>query len=373
MTRDVVFSFATETLDDAVRRGFARPPDRLLRTLADEPGVSLVLAADPTRWFASRLRRPLPSGLPERVIRVRSWRLRRREASDLDAVRRDVARREHRLFRAARRTGSDRPAVVSFDPLLAAFGDFDWCGPVTFYARDDWSTFGPRRAWWPAYEEAYRTLRARRRGIVAVSGPLLERLQPTGPAAVVPNGVEPAEWRAPAPPPAWCARLPRPLAVYAGTVDDRVDPDLVRAAADVAGSVLLLGPTRGDTGALFAHDRVHGAVAADRRELAAIVAGADVGLVPHRVTRLTEAMSPLKLYEYRAAGLPVASVDLPPVAHEAAADDAIVCAPATPGDFAHAVSLALERGRDPEPIRLSRLEELSWRGRHRRALEIVLR
>lgn len=374
MSRDVVFSFTTETLDDAVARGFARPPDRLLRTLLAEPNVGRVLIADPTRSVASRLlRRTADVDLGARAVRVRPWRLARHEGTSYDAVRRDVARRERVLRRAARRHGLSTPAVVSFDPFLAAFGDLDWCGPVTFYARDDWATFPPRRPWWPVYRRAYEALAATGRAVIAVSGLLLERIGPTGPSAVVPNGIEPDEWRRPGPPPPWMGELPRPLAIYAGTVDDRVDAGLVRAATTVAASVVLLGRVSGPARGLLELEGVHRAVAADRREVAAAIAAADIGLVPHRVTPLTEAMSPLKLYEYRAAGLAVASVDLPPVLAEAAHDPMIVCAPPAPEAFAAAVADALERGRDSDDTRLARLEELSWEGRHRRVLEVVLR
>ena len=52
------------------------------------------------------------------------------------------------------------------------------------------------------YEEAYRVMRARGTRTCAVSAPLLERLAPSASAAVVPNGIDPAEWLHPAPPPA---------------------------------------------------------------------------------------------------------------------------------------------------------------------------
>ena len=88
-----------------------------------------------------------------------------------------------------------------------------------------------------------------------------------------------------------------------------------------------------------------------------MIAAADVGLVPHVRTPLTEAMSPLKLYEYLAGGLPVAAVDLPPIR---GVDARVVLAPVG-GDMVPArCAGALALGRAPEPERLAFVREHSW-------------
>lgn len=288
-------------------------------------------------------------------------------------VRASIRGRENQLQRAVHKHGLDRPVIITFDPLLAAFGRFDWAGPVTFYGRDDWSRFPPREPWWPAYEAAYEALRDTSRGVLAVSSPLLARIAPTGPAAVITNGIDPQEWRRPAPPPEWFQKLARPVHTYVGTIDERVDETLIDGLARAEGTVLLVGPIE--------HERRSrlekaGAVlyrAADRAELAAIVHASDTGLIPHRTTELTTAMSPLKLYEYRAAGLPVVSVDLPPIALEAADDNAIFLAASRADDFSRAAAEAARRGRDSDEARNRYIKATSWAGRHEAALEIALR
>ena len=375
--RDVVFTFSLETLADARDRGFARPPDRILQTLLTDPRVGRVLVVDAERWIVALLRRgpmPWPEALGPRRPHLRPWRLRRREPTTVPGIETALRRTDRRLARAAARHGLHRPALLTFDPLIAGYLEASWAGPVTFYARDDWAAFGPRREWWPAYEEAYGRIRSHQRAVLAISAPLLDRIAPTGPAAVVPNGIDPAEWRAPAPPPSWFAGLPRPVHVYVGTIDDRVDVSLVAEVAALDGSVVLLGPC--DEPARRARLEAHGAVVAmatARADVAAMVSAADVGLIPHTRTELTSAMSPLKLYEYRAAGIPVAAVDLPPIANEAADDAAIVLADPASGGFATAARTAAAHGRDDEAARLERLERTSWRGRHVAALEVVLR
>ncbi|MFC5381930.1 glycosyltransferase [Aquipuribacter nitratireducens] len=103
--------------------------------------------------------------------------------------------------------------------------------------------------------------------------------------------------------------------MYTGTVDERLDSDAVAQVAAVVDEVHLVGPVT-DTAPLselsrLPNLRMHGPVGQSR--LRELVVACDVGLLPHRITGLTTAMSPLKLYEYVAAGLPVVATDLPPV------------------------------------------------------------
>lgn len=99
-----------------------------------------------------------------------------------------------------------------------------------------------------------------------------------------------------------------------------------------------------------------------------MIAAADAGLVPHVRNPLTEAMSPLKLYEYLAAGLPVAAADLPPIR---GVDDRVVLGPVG-GNLVPAVARALELGRAPELERLAFVREHSWAGRFDALLELAL-
>ncbi|MCI2240552.1 glycosyltransferase [Paenibacillus sp. TRM 82003] len=118
-------------------------------------------------------------------------------------------------------------------------------------------------------------------------------------------------------------RAPRePVAVFAGTLAaHKVDLELLAALARrLRGTarVRLVGPVAPGT---TAHPAWRALLAEGAevvgplgpRELAAELAAAVVGLVPYRLTPLTEGISPLKTYEYLAAGLPVVSTALPAV------------------------------------------------------------
>lgn len=374
---DFVFTFSYETYSDAVRRGMMRPPDRILASLMASPEVRRLLVANPFRWAPRVAATPVldrdvrfPSS--ERMSLHRPVRLRRDDPTDVSRLGTEYALYDRSLRRAARRLGLERPLALTTNPLVAGFAPFDWASAVTFFARDDWSSSPAREAYWPAYREAYRRIARSGRAVAAVSAEILERIAPTGPALVVPNGVEPSEWLGDAPPsPAWFAAIPGPRAVYVGTLDSRLDvpgiADLATRLPDL--QVVLLGPLPDAeyVAALRPFPNVHVHASVARPELVAVLRDAEVCLLAHRRTPLTEAMSPLKIYEYLAAGAPVVSIDLAPVR---GIDDRVLLVESV-SDFADEVPRALALGPAGEVDRHAFIEANSWAARHERVFALA--
>jgi glycosyltransferase involved in cell wall biosynthesis len=121
------------------------------------------------------------------------------------------------------------------------------------------------------------------------------------------------------------------------------------------------------TAALPQHRNVRMQPAVGRKEIASVIHAADVCVLPHLHTALTEAMSPLKLYEYLAGGRPVAASDLEPVR---SGDSRIVLAPEGEG-FAEAVEEALNRGPLSEEDRIAFVDANSWARRHEQILMLA--
>ena len=94
----------------------------------------------------------------------------------------------------------ERPAVITAHPFVAAFAALEWAGPVTLLATDDWAAHPAYERWQPAYLAAYE--RIARAGAAGLRGDRDDRRadRAAGPAAVVPNGVDPAQWLQIAPP-----------------------------------------------------------------------------------------------------------------------------------------------------------------------------
>jgi len=363
----------------AIRRRQIHPEDQLTLKLIASPRVGRLLVCNPYRSLPARLLRPasaeagelFPASEERRLHEP--VRLRRTDSTNVNAIKRSCRRYERSVRAAAAELGLESPAVITAHPLMAGFGSFAWAGPVTYYANDDLTAYPPLRPWWHAYEESFARMRAVGRRAVGLTPKSLASVSPSGPGAIVPSGLIPDEWMQPGAPPRWFLELPAPRMVYVGTLDERIDVGMVHAlaAANPQGSVVLIG-REGDLGpvaSLGAPRNVHLRPPIPRNQLTALVAAADLGLVPHVRSEQTEAMSPLKLFEYLGAGIPVAATDLPGVS--SACPERVALA-ADSEDYAAAARQALAMGRWDERRRLDFIAENSWSHRFESLLDLAL-
>jgi glycosyltransferase involved in cell wall biosynthesis len=109
--------------------------------------------------------------------------------------------------------------------------------------------------------------------------------------------------------------LPRPVIGYVGEVAAWFDTDLVLRLArrHPAWSIVLVGPATAEARHALAGTNVHLLGRRPYPELPRYLAGFDCCLIPFRASPLTAAVSPVKLYEYLAAGKPIVSTPLPSV------------------------------------------------------------
>ncbi len=359
---DVVMTFSWETLHDARARGMARPPDRLAESLGTAPSVRRLIVSDAPRpvWSRSRWRdgeeaphrlcthfRPLTwrSSPPTTVAGARAW------AKVMDT----------QLARASRRRRLRDPVLITFNPLLAGLTDLAWASRVVYYARDDWAAYPPHRRSWPVYRAAYAGMRARGRKVAAVSEAILDRIGTGG--VVVANGIDPREWL-PAPAGPSADPLGGPLIAYVGSLDQRLDVGLVGAIATAfpLARVVLAGPILEPSAlaSLSSLPNVELTGSLGRKDVTDLLREASVGLVPHRDSPLTRGMSPLKLYEYLAAGCPVVAVDLPPM--RGISQYVSLCRHVD--QHIDAIARAVQGGRIPEDRRQLFVQENAWASRH---------
>jgi teichuronic acid biosynthesis glycosyltransferase TuaH len=374
--RDVVFTFSTETFADVRNREFIFTADQALLALCRaKDRVRITVAANawrsaPAETAKALLGRGAHDSALDGVTLVRPLRLRRRDPTGLSALRRSYRRYDGVLDRSVRRLGLDRPAVLTFNPFVAAFCPLHWASTVTYYAHDDWASFPPVAPWWPGYEHAYRVLRGRGIRVICVSAELATRVAADTPSVVLPNGIDESRWSRRLPPPAAVAGMRPPIVTYVGAIDHRLDVDLVAKAAraDEVGSIALIGPVwNGDLAdRLRSIPKVALCGPMSQAEIVGALMYSDACLIPHVVNPLTRAMSPLKLYEYLAAGKPVATTDLPPVR---GISNRVVIAS---GDgFPEAVLAALRMPSQDEEERLRFVHSNSWAARHDRTIRVM--
>lgn len=211
-----------------------------------------------------------------------------------------------------------------------------------FDAVDDWREHSSARTAVTRSAQGY-TLLPRFDCVTAVSAPLAESLAADAghPVLHVGNGVDLAAYRDV--PPADLPDLPEePFALYLGTVEQRVDVDLLLRVAERV-PVVVAGPAPEDIARRLRSGAARWVGPVPVGTVPALMARASVGLLPHIPGPFTASMDPMKLLEYLAAGLPVVTT-LPSLAE---ASPRVVAA--SPETFGDAVAAALARGRYDTP------------------------
>ena len=189
---------------------------------------------------------------------------------------------------------------------------------------------------------------------------------------VVPHGVEVGRFAGEHEVPEDVATFERPLVGYVGRVGDHMWMECVVAAAErlERGTVILVGDASTDVSVL-SHPRIKLLGHRPAESMPAYVNAFDCCLIPFIIDPLTEAVNPIKLREYLAAGRPVVSSAMPEVIPYGNA----VSLAETPDQFADAVVAVLaDPGADTADVRArrrARVADESWDAAAARVRELV--
>lgn len=163
----------------------------------------------------------------------------------------------------------------------------------------------------PQVADAERRLATRARLLIGTSGPVLEHLVEIAPgrrSLLLENGVDVGHFSAVGGRPKAYEGSQGGVLVYVGALDERFDIATVRAVAEAfpATRIALLGPIEGEV-----RERFKGApnvIALGPQpydQIPAFLGHATIALLPLTSHPANRGRSPMKLYEYAAAGLPV--------------------------------------------------------------------
>jgi UDP-galactopyranose mutase len=161
----------------------------------------------------------------------------------------------------------------------------------------------------------------------------------------------------------------RPRLGFFGVIDERLDIELIRAAATARPrwEFVLIGPVvKIDPATLPRLANIHYLGSKDYSELPDYIAGWDVALLPFARNASTRFISPTKTPEYLAAGLPVVSTSIRDVVRPYG-ERGLVRIADTPGAFVEAAQAAMAQ---PRAERLTAADtflsgmswELTWKG-----------
>ncbi|HUY91151.1 MAG TPA: glycosyltransferase [Pirellulales bacterium] len=265
---------------------------------------------------------------------------------------------------------AESPIGVTTLPITA---DLMGALPVVrwvYYCVDDFSQ-------WPGLDqkplaEMEREVVQRADRIIAASEALRERIAGWGREShLLTHGVDLEHWRLGDSRPSEALKeLERPLVLFWGLIDRRIDVEFVRRAASALtqGTVVLLGPEQDPAPDLYRSPRVARVPAVGYDELPVLAREAAALIMPYADQPVTRAMQPLKLKEYLATGKPVVARDLPAVCEWADCLDVV----ATADEFAAVLRQRLD-GLLPESQMLARrrLAEESWAAKAQRFEEVL--
>ncbi len=268
------------------------------------------------------------------------------------------------LRRAFRRLGWDRgpsasPTILTTLPHVAWLCDGVPRSRLIYYCTDDYSH-------WPSAEQgvllaAERDLRAAADLVLAVSPELVAKNQGAARVELFPHGVDVAHFASvdhatctPA-----IAALPGPRVGFFGLLYEKLDYDLLAAAADAHPdlSFVFVGPVDYCPAAFSSRPNVHLLGAVPYRELPAALCGLDVLTMPYVRDEMILKSNPLKLRECLATGRPTVSVDLP----EARRFEPHVTVATSAAQFADAVGEAAHgRGGGSPAARRAAVADGTW-------------
>jgi glycosyltransferase involved in cell wall biosynthesis len=238
-----------------------------------------------------------------------------------------------------------------------------------YYCVDDFSV-------WPGLDsqplqDMERALVTRADRIVAAGDNLAARIAGMGRTAdVVPHGIDIAHWSRSDGDASQLAQLPRPLVLFWGLVDRRLDFAYLEALDRrmTSGTIALVGPQQDPDPRLARLKRVRMCGPSTYDNLPALARAAAVLVMPYADLPVTRAMQPLKMKEYLATGRPVVVSKLPAVAGW---EDCMDVA----GDPQTFASRVLERIEGPAPAAQlrarARLANEGWPAKAARFSEIL--
>jgi glycosyltransferase involved in cell wall biosynthesis len=280
-----------------------------------------------------------------------------------------------------RRLGMEQPIVCfSMPAMISLCNDIPSARLQLYHVMDEYSGYRLRVG-----ESRLRLQRNEEKMlamvdiVLVVSEKLYDSKSPLNPhTCIIPNGVDYVSYErslADAVLPENLRDIPEPRLGYIGLVGEKVDVGMLKQLAEThpEWSLVVLGivnlDKQADTWrALHALPNVHLLEPVPAPQVPDYVKGFQVGLMPYVLDRQVQSSSPLKMYDYMAAGIPIASIDMPP----ARPFESLIYLADGPQDFERAVVAALaDVSSERREARRQLAKQHSWDARVEQLLDVV--
>ncbi len=165
--------------------------------------------------------------------------------------------------------------------------------------------------------------------------------------------------------------IKKPIIGFIGSISYWLDYDLIKfiACSHPDWQIIMIGPIKHNISDLKKMSNIMFLGRKTFEEIPLYVNQFDVGLLPFKINRITKAVSPIKVFEYLAVGIPVVSVDLPEVKKL----KPIVKVGHTKEEFVMMLENSINEEKKPKVIqqRIKLAEDNSWNKRVGRMVEII--
>jgi teichuronic acid biosynthesis glycosyltransferase TuaH len=173
--------------------------------------------------------------------------------------------------------------------------------------------------------------------------------------------------------------IPRPRLGFVGGLKFKIDFDLIRLVAErfPAAQIVLIGPVddsvKASAAPLATRPNIHFLGGVDFDRVPGHMKALDVGLLPYKQMDYNKAVSPLKLFEYLAAGIPAVGTGLPTTA-KYSQEGVYSYTDAGAEEFVALCGLAIDSANDPQQrcTRQRVAERHDWQNKFRRMVDRVL-
>lgn len=203
----------------------------------------------------------------------------------------------------------------SYNPLLTDYFDIIPHTYAVFDAVDNWSTHSVYSlSVQQRIAENYHLIEAKTDAIFTVAESLLHLFPHHKHISWIPNGVDTRHFQDVSVVPEDIKNIPKPIIGYHGIIQDRLDVELIFSIAkqQPLWSFVFIGPVWPHSGVeiLQTLPNVYFLGRKGYSVLPNYLHQFDLGFIPHKISKLTQTMNPLKIYEYLACGKPIVSTPI---------------------------------------------------------------